>query len=406
MRVRKGEHILPQAIGGALTIKEISGLLVCHTCNNGVLSQIDKELCGRSFLSVVASQELGANIYQAWDVDHTADNLLIEAKPVWKDGDPLSLVAYPQIIFEPGGPQFRGDGEEIERFGREDYLKVLAKAANNAFKRHAAGEKRVLHFESVQSNIEQRGYRLSPRLFTNHSIFEIAENIRSQSFILHYRSANDVRRAFQVLSRLDNPPKFDRWAQKLGSPISAMFSYFELGAATRALMKIGINILAAYCEKTTVNVRSFPIAIRLIMGCFQIDQSVFEKNGFVHSTDLYDLGAIAGSHTFRMVYLNNTWKMYSSFFGGRIRAVVDVLGPNKEDWNTLDIVAPIKGKAWRVTKSPLVQPIRDYHIEWHDVHKIAPSLRLHGSASSLRVEKTLPVNGQPIIRQTRNSQPT
>ena len=107
--LRKSEHVLPEAIGGALTIKEACGRVVCHRCNNGVLSHLDQELCSRSYLSVVASQEIGAHVWQAWDVDHSSRNLLVEARPSWKDGELNTLISYPQLTFETAGPELRGD---------------------------------------------------------------------------------------------------------------------------------------------------------------------------------------------------------------------------------------------------------------------------------------------------------
>src|SRR5438132_1628828 len=46
----KGEHIIQKAIGGARTLKD----RVCTRCNNNELSEVDRELCSLSFLSVVA----------------------------------------------------------------------------------------------------------------------------------------------------------------------------------------------------------------------------------------------------------------------------------------------------------------------------------------------------------------
>src|SRR5713226_3464227 len=120
-----GEHIVPDAIGGKLTLLHTSGHLVCDKCNNESLSHADEELCGRSHLSLVASQELDARLWQAWDIDHDSENLLIEARPKWNDGELQHLVPYPQIIFEKSGPQIRGDVEEMEAFGREKYIQVL-----------------------------------------------------------------------------------------------------------------------------------------------------------------------------------------------------------------------------------------------------------------------------------------
>src|SRR5579885_472784 len=105
-RGKRGEHIVPEAAGGVLTLNDVSNRRVCPKCNSGILSQLDKELCSRSFLSVIASREIGAHLWQAWDVDHQSNNLLVEAKPAWAAEESLtSLVCYPQIVFERSGPQ-------------------------------------------------------------------------------------------------------------------------------------------------------------------------------------------------------------------------------------------------------------------------------------------------------------
>ncbi len=53
----------------------------------------------------------------------------------------VKLVCYPQMTFETGGPELRGDVEETERFGREDFEKVLIVAIRGAFQRYNADEK-------------------------------------------------------------------------------------------------------------------------------------------------------------------------------------------------------------------------------------------------------------------------
>jgi hypothetical protein len=58
---KRGEHIIQEAIGGALTLLDIpEQRFVCTACNNGVLGEIDKEFTSKSYLSIVASQELHA----------------------------------------------------------------------------------------------------------------------------------------------------------------------------------------------------------------------------------------------------------------------------------------------------------------------------------------------------------
>lgn len=385
-RIRKGEHILQAAIGGALTITEKSGRAVCHECNNGVLSLLDRELCGRSLLSAVASQELSAEMWQVWDVDHASRNLLVEAKPAWDNGELLHLVTYPQITLERSGPEIRGDALEFERFGREEAPKVLAKAVRRAFQRYCAGEKRVLHFERMHSDVHSRGYRFAPRVFTRHSIFEIAHNIHRQSFIIRATSPEDQRFALLSLARLEEGQRFNR-LERIGGSYTAQLSHsYDLGLTMRALMKLGVNLLAAYCQKTPVNGEAFKEVVKVIRGETPTTPEMLKNNGFVRAVDIEPLKSADKSHSFRLVYLNGSWMVYSSFFGGRIGAAVSFPGPNREGWNTMNVVAPLHDKNWQVVTSALLQPMR-VHIEWSGLPKIAPSLKLQSSSSKLIAEK-------------------
>jgi hypothetical protein len=138
-KARAGKHIIPQAIGGRLTITDVcKGRGVCNSCNSGVLSELDNELCRRSFLSIIAAQELDKSLWLTWDVDHSAGNLLLEAKP---DFDRHSMTLFPQMIFESSGPQLRGDHEELQRFAFEDFQKVFVRFMLEAFYEFKAGKR-------------------------------------------------------------------------------------------------------------------------------------------------------------------------------------------------------------------------------------------------------------------------
>jgi hypothetical protein len=383
-RGKKGEHILPEAIGGALTLNDVSDYAVCPPCNNGPLSQIDRELCSRSYLSIVASQEIAAHLWQVWDVDHAAGNLLIEAKPRWVNGLLDSVRYYPQIVFEDSGPTLRADLEDMAALGFESFERVLVRAAKNAFQRHCARVKGALYFERVQPTLIERGYRLPPRVFSSHTITEIAEDINEQTFIVRYTEDRDRKRALRGLASLGDQ-RFRARKQVMGSPVPTISCHFDVGDTLRALMKIGVNFLAAYCKKTPVNPDTFRQAIRLIRGEVHAPPQLLMSNGFVRAEDIKVIKGEKGAHTFRLVYLDRRWLVYSSFFGGRLGAVVHFPGPNKEEWNTADITAPIGRKDWTVTTSAIIQPLR-VRIEWNDSARLCPSLRIHNANSDMRIE--------------------
>lgn len=73
--VRRGEHVIPEAIGGRKTIP-----VVCAPCNSGPLSDIDRELCSRSAMSLAALKALGNSLETSWEINHGADRLLLKAR--------------------------------------------------------------------------------------------------------------------------------------------------------------------------------------------------------------------------------------------------------------------------------------------------------------------------------------
>jgi hypothetical protein len=225
-------------------------------------------------------------------------------------------------------------------------------------------------------------------VFTTRTISEIAKNIRDQSFILRYVSAEDLRFALRSMSNLDIDGKspFDRWTQLRGSHVPTITVYFDVGLTMRALMKIGVNLLAAYCTKTPVHCDTFRTAIRLILGKTQPDpQKHLAGNGFVHAEDIQAI-AQTGCHSFRLLHMGGQWMIYSSFFGGRIGSAVTFPGPNYEDWGTLDVVAPVHSKDWTVTRASLAWPLK-MRVEWNTSALIAPSLKWQSCNSALLVEQ-------------------
>jgi len=385
---KKGEHIVQEAVGGAKTLNDVDvcNRVVCPSCNSGFLSHIDRELCSRSYLSVIASQEIAAHLWQAWDVDHAANHLLVEARPSWADDETLScLVAYPQITLERTGPEARGDAEEVVQFGREDFAKVLFRAVRQCFERYCAGKNGALHFERVQSGVIHDGYRLAPRIFTRHSISEIAQNINEQSFILRFANEEDKQFALQCLSKLNSEQHYKGWSQKIGSRYPTISLFFDIGETLRGLMKIGLNLVAAYCPNTPVNHETFADAIRVIRGEVQIPPHVLAANGFVHAEDVQGISGAANEHAFRLMHTGQVWHVYSSFFGGRIGAHVRLPGPNHEEWRCANIVAPMKSKDWTIGTSPILQALKT-RVEWNDSRTVTPSLKFQRTVSSMRVD--------------------
>jgi HNH endonuclease len=384
-RGRRGEHVLPEAIGGALTLLDVSDNVVCTKCNTGFLSQLDKELCSRSFLSAVASQQIDAHLWQAWNVDHQSDNLLVEARPSWApDGAMNSLVCYPQITLERSGRHVRGDPDEFHQFGGRDFAKVLFKAARRCFDRYRYCEKGALHFERIDAGVILDGYRLAPRVFTRHSIYEIARNVNGQSFILRFCNEEDKRFALRSLSNLTDSPELTSSEHKPGSRRPTICYSFDVAMILRALIKLGLNLVAAYCRNTPVNCDSFAQAMRIVRGEMQDTRRVMAANGFVYAEDVEDIKAEGNDHAFRLVHMNDTWHVYSCFFGGKIGSYVQFPGPSQEEWRSAHIVAPLRSKNWSFRPSPLL-PAKTVRVSWQGSTHVTPSIKLRDTVSSLEV---------------------
>ena len=96
-------------------------------------------------------------------------------------------------------------------------------------------------------------------------------------------------------------------------------------------------------------------------------------------------GAV-NEHSFRLMYEDGFWNIFQSFFGVAIGAYVRLRGPNGEDWNYADIVAPVNSRDWRVSKSPILPLMNKVHIEWDDAKKIIPGFKTQYSVSVIRAE--------------------
>jgi hypothetical protein len=391
-RKRKGEHVIPEALGGGLYISDHAEVVVCEKCNNGVLSVLDRELCNRSFLSMVASQEIGAEVWQAWDVEHSGGNQLLEARPVWEDGELKDLHCYPQILFNRSGPEMFGDHVELSNFGYENSQKVLYRAAIGAYQRWMANARNGLHFERMESRIVNDSYTYSPRVYTNRSIQEISRRLDRQSFVVRYRTEAEKRFALRRLSQIEACKKPDKWTWKPGSREPAVAILFDMGLVTRALMKIGVNLLATFCTKTPVNHLSFEQTINLIRGISHPSEDAIKLNGFVHAEDWKEFAS--EGHSFRVVHLRGIWQVYASYFGGKIGTVSSFPGPNCEEWDTLDIKAPLKSKHWEVEYKKGAKSMKFRRV-FKDVNLIAPSLKWLRTKSEVIAEKVVQKSQRP-----------
>ena len=242
-----------------------SGRLVCDPCNNRRLSNVDEELTRHSYLAMVASQEIDSTLWQIWNSEDEANKLLIEARPSWYGPLLAKLVNYPQIVFEPSGPQIRGDVEEMQQFGIEDYRKVLLKAARRAIVEHGNGIGDAIKFDAVQPSILERGYRLAPRLFARRTIKQIAKKVHKEPMRLRYVTNADRRFALRMLSRIDDWPELNQFRVGEPSPMPAVATFCD-AVKTMRTDETRVQPYCAYCKNTDVNSRTYKGVIQVIKG--------------------------------------------------------------------------------------------------------------------------------------------
>lgn len=379
-KVRRGEHIVAEAIGGKLTISEVcEGRNVCNKCNNGVLSEVDRELCSRSGLSMIAGQQLDAFIWQTWDVDHGENNLLVEAEP---DFSGQSMTLFPQMIFESAGPQLRGDQEQLQRFGSENFQKVFIRFMLEAFHEFESGKTSRLNPKKVSASAALRSrYRYPPRIFARRPIEQFASGM---SFELQYLTSAERRFALSQLEKWDTSKSFRNYEVGIGSELPTFSFSFDAGKVLRALAKQAVNLLAAYCPNTPVDREGFQDVIRVVLCEIPVSPELLCANGFVHAADIQPI-KVENAHSFRLLHMDGHWHIYSSFFGGRIGAFVRFPGPNGEEWCCADIAMPLDSKTSTIRTGRVLQPLR-VRIEWKDPAKIMPSVELLNAESEMRVE--------------------
>lgn len=371
--VSKGEHVIPKALGAALTIDT-----VCKDCNNA-FSDIDKELCSRSLLSIVASQELDSHIWQLWDVDHESNDLLLEARPDWEHG---CFPLFPQIVFEHNRPEIRGDYDEIRQFGTEGFLPVLTRSAVRAFRHYKCGEKGWLNVERVEQRMIVAGeYRFPPRVFTRHSIQELADRLHKKkgaAFDLRYFRSEDRRHALNALDNWNATSSVRHLQVACGSYRPPLRCFYDAVKVLRALAKCALNVLSVYCPNTPLNNDGFQHVIRVVKGEGPLMTDVFETSGFVRASEIVGM-AIPDGHSIRLLHRNGEWQMITSYFGGRIGTVVRFNGPSNESWSCADIQIPLRSREWKVTTTTLLLPPLRPQVEWKDISKIVPSIEIENA---------------------------
>lgn len=361
-KVRRGEHLVPNAIGGTIATKD-----VCPRCNNDILSDIDRELCSRSPLSIVAAKEIDGHVSQAWDVDENNGNMLLEARP---DFTRASFKVFPQMAIMPVGELLRADYEGLLKFGIDRFHVLFSRRLRKSFWEYEHGDKNALRFFQISRNEELLArYRYPPRFFVRGSI---AEACADKTIELGYLTRSAQRFALSRIESGLDVKQLVHTRVALGSALPTIRCLCHGGKVWRALAKIAVNLLHHFCRKTPVDRHSFSQIIAEIIGTRPFEASRLDRGGFVCASDIATIASDPKSHDFRLFWENGWWNAAFAFFGGQIGAGVRFPGPNNESWCTLDIRAPINSDNWTITPSSLKIPMR-FNVEWLDLNAMIPN---------------------------------
>lgn len=369
-RVRKGEHVIPQALGSSETIR-----CVCHECNN-VFSILDQHLITCSPVHLVDYRLRMTKGGNWFDIDHDDDNLIIESYP---DSNQTTWITWPQMIFCERGTQIRGDYEEFEQIGAEDWQARFFTNLCAAYERYKAGDKRAILF-SRNTGMSLLG-RYPPRVFAERSIREFARGMR---FRARYEEKPQRDTILAELGKLT--PK-----TRLRKPTRTAIGSKAPGGVMRgdaiktycALTKIAINALAHCCERTEVDRYAFRDAVRFVRlrRLWTDPKRYLARCGFVRPVELRPLGCPENAHVLHLCHYAGAqlWQMYFVFFGGDVGGRIEFPGPNQEAWASTTIIAPFGSafKSWNRTCCEEVVAPEVEIVAWTDeefLRKVVPSV--------------------------------
>ncbi|MCC6680398.1 MAG: hypothetical protein IT445_05795 [Phycisphaeraceae bacterium] len=367
IKVRKGEHIVPDSLGCTLTIRN-----VCAKCNHEILSELDKELVSRSPLHLIAAIELDKTDSDSWDYNPDLD-IALEAHPL---PDASSVMLWPQILLLESGPTFFFDLEESESAGLEHFCSKFRECLTAAITSLQQDNKRKhqIIWERVR-RLPRRG-QFPIRIFTRHHYTDL--NLKS-CFICRYAGEIDQADTLRALSNWI--PNTNSLCDNLGVDDPESGYSYRPRWVFRAIIKIGINILCHIYGPDKVNLNTFPEAICFVRSDAGNGPSMHDC-GFVNCDDLRALACPPSCHKFRLTFDNN-WGLDCAFFGGRIGATVAFPGPSL-GLRTLEVTATIGSDNWQIKKSQILLP-RSLRIT-DKLNEMIPSLPLVNDTSVIRLE--------------------
>jgi hypothetical protein len=217
------------------------------------------------------------------------------------------------------------------------------------------------------------GFRLPPRVCCNESVMRFSS--KAIMFKLRYLTEPDRQRALDIFSKFNWEKRAGESKLQLGSTVPLIRLNFCLTHAIQAMTKIGLNLLANFCTATTVNLTTFPRAVAWIKeGKHNREFGDEQKFGFIKPSDVAELSCPPKSHKFRLAHdpTARKWKLYASFFEGKVATYVAFEGPNHEQWSTMDVIAPYDRSLLPPQYDLWYRPIGTHVVI--DVREIVPSV--------------------------------
>lgn len=368
--VRKGEHVVPDALGVNATIRR-----VCTDCNINELSRLDKELVTASPLSIAARKALNTNGENVWDYSAKLD-LALEGR-LADDLDDV-VVRWPQVVLDRDQWGIFFDVEEMEKIGLQIYLETFHRRLLEAVLTVRENNNRPkLRWRSLQ-NPPRRG-RFPPRIFTRHSCDDLSKGI---SFECRYHGKIDQNQILTTLEnwRIDVDDLQESREDGVNDPEQA--TSYRPRWINRALVKIGINLLA-YVMQDEFPQDKLDEAIRFVRYDAGRGPSSLEC-GFLRHDVTVQLGCPEDAHKFRLQHDQN-WTLDCSFFGGAIGATIAFPGPRWNKARRVDIVAPIGSNEWEIHQSQVLIPRSPCVTDQIDI--MMPSIDIRNVQTRTRVVK-------------------
>ena len=367
-RVRKGEHIVPEALGGKATIKT-----VCAKCNNAV-SLLDKEFASESPVALIAWEELGETSPDTWNYNPKLD-LVLEGRML---PNHTSHGLWPQVVFDRGDRLFIADLQELCAVGPKRYFRKFVRCLIKARRTVDSGD--PLWIWRRVTRAPRRG-RFPPRVYARHTYDELSDRIH---FVCKYLDRRDRERVLSSLDMWDPLGKGLELDEGIGIIDPEGLWCYQPRRVLRALVKIGINLLSHICKRTSVNKYTFTSAVAFVLDDHGRGSSMADS-GFVRNEGAQAMGCPKRAHKFHLSYGRN-WALDCAFFGARIGATVAFPGPNHEWWRRAEITMPLGEPALQIQTSRILVPRSGMCVEWSDMRKVIPSVPLTKSDCQFRIE--------------------